>query len=506
MKTKNSIVYEGAVRSIREGEYPVLEEMVPSAHIKRDTVNKDAKTAVSQAVSPLIFRAYDIRGIVNRDLSIPIIREIGRSIGSTALALDQKKLVVAKDSRFSSLPLSEALIEGLCSTGCDVIDIGFMPTPVLYFATHYLETGSGVMITGSHNPIEYNGLKIMLAGKTLSGDAITALHERIINNELSSGEGTCEKFDVSQAYIDKIVENIETEEKKVYKIIVDCSNGVASELAPKLYRALGHEVVELFCNINGSFPNHNPDPSQPENLQDLIRVVRSKNADMGFAFDGDGDRFGIVDNKGNIIVPDRQLMLFAEDVLSRNKGAPIVFDVKCSSHLQEIIEKNGGQAVMCKTGHSFIKSKMQEINAPLAGEMSGHIFFQERWYGFDDALYAGARVLEILTKSNKSIYAIFSSFPNDLATPELKIPLPEQYHDSIMQKIKEAMNFSEAKITTIDGVRVDFSDGWGLVRPSNTSPCLVVRFEAKNEKVMRRIQKDFRDLLNIAVAGMKLPF
>lgn len=506
MKTRSNIVYAGAIQSIMDGEYPALEEMLPSTHAKQNTTHEDSTAVVRREISPLIFRAYDIRGIVNKTLSVPIVKKIGRAIGSVALELDQKKLVVAQDGRLSSPPLGQALIKGLCDAGCDVIDIGVMPTPVMYFATHYLETGSGVMVTGSHNATEYNGFKIMLAGKTLSGSAITALYERIVNNNLNVGKGTCENADISQVYINKIIENIHIEKKKTYKIVVDCGNGVASELAPKLYRAMGHTVEELFCNIDGSFPNHHPDPSQPENLQDLIRVVKSTNADMGFAFDGDGDRLGVVDNKGDIICPDRQLMLFAQDVLSRNKGAPIVFDVKCSRYLKKNIEKNGGQAVMCRTGHSFIKSKMQEIDAPLAGEVSGHIFFKERWYGFDDALYAGARMLEILAKSNKSIHAIFADFPSDLVTPELRIPLPEKYHNAIIQKIKETMSFSDAEITTIDGVRVDFADGWGLIRASNTGPFLVARFEAENEEVMRRIQQDFRDLLNTVEAGIKLPF
>lgn len=509
MQNKKNIVYKGAIQLIRDGEYPALERMLPSTHIKQDTDDTgNSTTEFQQEFLRMIFRAYDIRGIINKTLSTSIAREIGRSIGSAAIALKQKKLVVAQDARFSSFALSEALIEGLCSTGCDVIDIGVMPTPVLYFATHYLETGSGVMVTGSHNSIEYNGFKVMLAGKTLAGDEITALHERIINNNFHSGKGVREKADVSQVYIDKIVESIHIEKKQSYKIVVDCGNGVASQLAPQLYRALGYEVEELFCNIEAGASSPPLDPSQPENLQDLIRTVKEQNADMGFAFDGDGDRFGLVDNKGNIIVPDRQMMLFAQDVLSRNKGAPIIFDVKCSRYLQKIIEENGGQAVMCKTGHSFIKSKMQEKNAPLAGEMSGHIFFKERWYGFDDALYAGARMLEILAKSNKSIDAIFSDFPNDLVTPELKIPLSEKYHNAVMQKIKENMAFSEAEITTIDGIRVDFTDGWGLIRPSNTTPCLVARFEAKDKKVMQRIQKDFRDLLKIVSTDMqmKIPF
>jgi len=384
---------------------------------------------------------------------------------------------VARDGRLSGPELIEALIKGLRASGRDVIDIGMVPTPVLYFATHHLETQSGVMLTGSHNGPEYNGLKIVLDGETLSGDAITKIRDRITNNELSEGQGSLQTTDIGADYLRRITEDVPVALGGAFKIIVDCGNGVAGQLAPQLYRAMGHDVVELFCDIDGKFPNHQPDPSQPENLQTLIEIVKEESADLGFAFDGDGDRLGIVDGAGKIIWPDRQMMLFARDVLSRNQGASIIFDVKCSRYLKEVIEASGGKPLMWKTGHSLIKSKMKEIDAPLGGELSGHIFFKERWYGFDDALYAGARVLEILTNSKGSPTETFAELPEGISTPELRIPLAEKNHAKAMAIMKKKMTFEDAEVTDIDGLRVDFSGGWGLVRPSNTSPFLVARLE-----------------------------
>lgn len=457
-------------------------------------------------ISPLIFRAYDIRGVVDETLSAEVVHVIGRAIGSEAYERGQQSVIVARDGRISSPELGDALIAGLRASGRDVIDIGIVPTPVLYFATHHLETNSGVMLTGSHNGPEYNGLKIVLDGETLSGDAINAIRNRIDNNEMSQGQGNLQVVDIAADYLRRITDDIPVALGGAFRIIVDCGNGVAGQLAPQLYRAMGHDVVELFCDIDGTFPNHHPDPSQPENLQTLIEVVKEEGADLGFAFDGDGDRLGIVDGKGNIIWPDRQMMLFAKDVLSRNQGASIIFDVKCSRYLKEIIESSGGKPLMWKTGHSLIKSKMKEVDAPLAGEMSGHIFFKERWFGFDDALYAGARVLEILTNSKESPAETFSVLPEGLSTPELRIPLAEKDHVKVMQVMEEKMAFEDANVTDIDGLRVDFSDGWGLVRPSNTSPFLVARFEAESEASLQRIQTEFRDLLHSISADLKLPF
>ena len=457
-------------------------------------------------ISPDIFRAYDIRGVVGKTLSATIVREIGRAIGSEANERGQQSIIVARDGRTSSPEFGDALIEGLRASGRDVIDIGVVPTPVLYFATHHLETNSGVMLTGSHNGPEYNGLKIVIDGETLFGEAITAIRNRITNKEMSEGQGCLQAVDVSADYLRRITDDIPVALGGAFRIIVDCGNGVAGQLAPQLYRALGHDVVELYCDIDGKFPNHHPDPSQPENLQSLIEIVKEEGADLGFAFDGDGDRLGIVDGEGNIIWPDRLMMLFARDVLSRNQGASIIFDVKCSRHLKAVINESGGKPLMWKTGHSLIKSKMKEIDAPLAGEFSGHIFFKERWYGFDDALYAGARVLEILTKSKSNPTETFAELPDDISTPELRIPLAEKHHAKVMEIMNKKMTFEDAEVTDMDGLRVDFSDGWGLVRPSNTSPFLVARFEAESDEAMERIQKGFRDLLHSVSADLKLPF
>ncbi len=495
------------------GETPV-EEMSPEASPAQEAspeLSPEPTPAESTAsedveISPEIFRAYDIRGVVSKNFSAAVVREIGRAIGSEAKERGQQGIVVARDGRTSSPELGDALIAGLRASGRDVIDIGVVPTPVLYFATHHLQTNSGVMLTGSHNGPEYNGLKIVLDGETLSGDAIAAIRDRITNKELTEGQGGLEATDVNADYLRKITDDIPVALGGAFKIIVDCGNGVAGQLAPQLYRAMGHDVVELYCDIDGNFPNHQPDPSQPENLQPLIEIVKEEHADLGFAFDGDGDRLGIVDGEGNIIWPDRQMMLFAKDVLSRNQGATIIFDVKCSRHLKAVIEEAGGKPLMWKTGHSLIKSKMKEVDAPLAGEFSGHIFFKERWFGFDDALYAGARALEILTNSKGTPVETFGELPGGIATPELRIPLPEKHHEKAMQIIKDKMAFEAAEITDIDGLRVDFPDGWGLVRPSNTSPFLVARFEAENKEALERIQAGFRDLLQSVSKDLKLPF
>ena len=478
----------------------------PETTLAETADSPDVEVPEQVEISPDIFRAYDIRGVVGETLSAAIVREIGRAIGSEANERGQQGIVVARDGRTSSPELGDALIEGLRASGRDVTDIGVVPTPVLYFATHHLETNSGVMLTGSHNGPEYNGLKIVLDGETLSGEAITAIRNRITNKEISEGQGSLQAADISADYLRRITDDIPVALGGAFRIIVDCGNGVAGQLAPQLYRALGHDVVELYCDIDGKFPNHHPDPSQPENLQSLIEIVKEEGADLGFAFDGDGDRLGIVDGQGKIIWPDRQMMLFARDVLSRNQGASIIFDVKCSRHLKAVIEESGGKPLMWKTGHSLIKSKMKEIDAPLAGEFSGHIFFKERWYGFDDALYAGARVLEILTKSKSSPTETFAELPDDISTPELRIPLAEKHHAKVMEIMKKKMAFEDAEVTDIDGLRVDFSDGWGLVRPSNTSPFLVARFEAESDEAMERIQKGFRDLLHSVSADLKLPF
>ena len=457
-------------------------------------------------VAEVIFRKYDIRGVVGETLTPEIVKKIGLAIGSEAHDADLKSIVVGRDGRHSSPDLSNSLIKGLMAAGIDVIDIGVAPTPVLYFAAHHLKTTSGVMVTGSHNGPEYNGLKVVLGGNTLSEDGIKKLYERINSSEYSSGSGNLSTAEVIPDYIRRITEDIPVALGSSYKLVIDCGNGAASVVASQLFRAIGHDVIELFCELDGSFPNHHPDPSQPENLQPLIDKIKDEQADLGFAFDGDGDRLGVVDGNGTILWPDRQMMVFARDVLSRNQGANIIFDVKCSSHLKKIIEENGGKALMWKTGHSLIKAKMKEVKAPLAGEMSGHIFFAERWYGFDDALYSGARLLEILSNAKTKPADFFAELPDGVSTPELRIDLPESEHPDFMKKLEEKIAFEDAEIITIDGFRVEFSDGWGLVRPSNTTPCLVVRFEANNQDSLSRIQGLFRELLLSINPDLSLPF
>ena len=453
-----------------------------------------------------IFRAYDIRGVVGETLSDEVVTAIGRAIGSEAERLGQRSIVLGRDGRNSSGELSVALVKGLKAAGREVIDIGRVPTPLVYFATHYLGTGSGVMVTGSHNPPEYNGLKIMLDGETLFGDRITALRARAEAGDFVSGSGDFQSVEVTSEYIRRVSEDVPVALGNAFKVVVDCGNGVAGEVAPQLIRALGHNVIELYCDVDGDFPNHHPDPSNLANLTDLVQAVRENDADIGFAFDGDGDRLGVVDGEGTIIFPDRQLMLFAEDVLSRNAGAEIIFDVKCSSRLPKFIEALGGKPVMWKTGHSFIKSKLKETGAPLAGEMSGHIFFKERWYGFDDALYAAARMLEILMGANQPPAEVFKKLPEGVSTPELRVDLQEGEHLALMEKFVSAADFGDATVTTIDGVRVDYPDGWGLIRASNTTPSLVLRFEADDKEGLKRIGGLFKQTLRAIDPDLKLPF
>lgn len=452
-----------------------------------------------------IFKAYDIRGIVGRTLTASVVEQIGQAIGSEARARGMQQVVVARDGRLSGPELLNALAHGITASGCDAIDIGRVPTPVLYFAAHHLGTQTGVMVTGSHNPPEYNGLKIVVAGETFSGPTIQDLRERIVSGRLEHGSGKLSQADVREAYLDRIVGDVRLPRR--LRVIVDCGNGVAGELAPMLFRALGCEVEALFCEIDGNFPNHHPDPSQPKNLVDLITAIKARGADVGFAFDGDGDRLGVVAPGGDIIWPDRQMILFARDVLTRNPGGEIIYDVKCSRSLHTAIEEAGGHATMCKTGHSFIKAKLKSSGGLLAGEMSGHIFFKERWFGFDDGLYAGARLLEILAHDDRASSEIFAALPNTVNTPELQLKFTrEGEHFVLMEELATRAHFPDATVTTIDGLRVDFSDGWGLVRASNTTPCLVMRFEADSDAALARIQGTFRELLNTTRPGLSLPF
>jgi phosphomannomutase/phosphoglucomutase len=451
-----------------------------------------------------IFKAYDIRGIVGKTLTPEVAELIGRAIGTQARALNQRAVCIGRDGRLSGPALAEGLARGLQSAGVDVIDVGRVATPMLYFATHHLNTGSGVMVTGSHNPPEYNGLKMVVAGETLSGEAIQKLRARIEAGDFASGSGSYGKADVAEAYFQRITGDVKL--ARPMNIIVDAGNGVPGAFAPELYRRLGCTVRELFCEVDGSFPNHHPDPSHPENLEDLIHALQSGPEELGLAFDGDGDRLGVVTKAGKIIYPDRQLMLFAADVLSRNPGAQIIFDVKSTRNLFTWIRSHGGQPVLWKTGHSLIKSKMKESGALLAGEMSGHMFFKERWYGFDDGLYAGARLLEYLSK-RPDINAEFAALPDSVNTPELQIKLQEGENYALVDKLQKSARFEGAReVITIDGLRVEYPDGFGLARSSNTTPVIVLRFEADDPAALERIQGDFRRVLLAAKPDAKLPF
>jgi len=439
-----------------------------------------------------IFKSYDIRGIVDTELTASSVRAIGQAIGSEAKDRGRKTIVIARDGRLSGPHLLDALSAGLCDSGCDVIDIGLVPTPLLYFATTAFATGSGVMLTGSHNPPQYNGLKILLAGETLSGPQIVALYERLVDKRLHTGHGTRRTDDIRAQYLERVTSDVHL--ARPLKIVIDCGNGATGEMAPALFKALGAEVTTLFGDIDGHFPNHHPDPSQPDNLRDLQKCVRDNAADVGLAFDGDGDRLAVVAPDGTIIWPDRQLILFARDVLTRHPHGQILYDVKCSRALDEAIKAAGGRPLMWKTGHSFIKARISQGDILLAGEMSGHIFFKERWYGFDDGLYAGARMLELLAKSAESPAAIFAALPNTVNTPEIQIPVTESPH-ALVELLVKAADFPDAVITTIDGLRADFPNGFGLVRASNTTPILVLRFEGTTEEDLQRIQARFRELM-----------
>ncbi len=451
-----------------------------------------------------IFKAYDIRGIVDKTLTPEIVEAVGQAIGSEALVRQQKEIVIGYDGRLSGPKLAAALARGIQSTGIAVIDIGMVATPMVYFAAHHLQTNCGVMVTGSHNPPDYNGLKMVLAGETLSGETIQQLRLRIENGALAQGAGSYRKQDIAQAYIDRIASDIKL--ARPMKIAVDSGNGVAGAYAGKLFRALGCEVQELFCDVDGHFPNHHPDPSVPENLEDLIHALKTGDAELGLAFDGDGDRLGVVTRDGNIIYPDRQLLLFAADVLSRQPGATIIYDVKSTRNLDGWIKNHGGQPLLWKTGHSLVKAKMKETGAPLAGEMSGHVFFKERWYGFDDGLYSGARLLEILSRTDNPS-DVLNALPDSVSTPEQHIQMKEGEPHALIARLQKEARFEGAdNVVTIDGLRVEYPDGFGLMRPSNTTPVIVLRFEADSELALKRIQEEFRRVILAAAPDARLPF
>jgi phosphomannomutase/phosphoglucomutase len=451
-----------------------------------------------------IFKAYDIRGIVNKSLTADVVRQIGHALGSLAVEQGQKAIAVGRDGRLSGPELAGALMDGICAAGIDAIDVGCVPTPLTYFAAYELGCHSCVSVTGSHNPPDYNGLKMVVGGTTLALDAIQDLKKRIEAGDLKHGRGERRAADIKAAYVDKIIGDVKL--ARPMKIVMDCGNGVAGAIAPELFARLGCEIVPLFCEVDGNFPNHHPDPSKPENLADVIRALKETDAEIGIAFDGDGDRLGVVTKDGEIIYPDRQLMLFAADVLSRVPGGQIIYDVKCTRLLAPWIRQHGGVPLMWNTGHALVKAKLKETGAPLAGEMSGHTFFKERWYGFDDGLYTGARLLEILARAADA-NPVLKNLPNSPSTPELNIKMAEGEPFALIDKLKAEGRFEGAEeIITIDGVRVEYKDGFGLARPSNTTPVVVLRFEADNTAALERIQAAFRQALLAVWPGLQLPF
>jgi phosphomannomutase/phosphoglucomutase len=463
-------------------------------------------------ISKSIFKAYDIRGVIGKTLDADAARSIGRAFGSEVRAQGGDAVVVARDGRLSGPELIQALSDGLRAAGVDVVNVGMVPTPVGYFAASVplqLDGGerrvdSCIVVTGSHNPPDYNGFKMVLRSAAIYGEQILALHQRIVDENFSEGSGTYTEYDIADAYLDRIASDVKL--ARPIKIVVDTGNGVAGGLAPKLFKKLGCELVELFTEIDGNFPNHHPDPAHPENLQDVIRALKETDAEIGFAFDGDGDRLGVVTKDGQIIYPDRQLMLFAEEVLSRNKGAQIIYDVKCTRNLAKWVKDKGGEPLMWKTGHSLVKAKLRETGAPLAGEMSGHVFFKDRWYGFDDGLYTGARLLEILTRVADPS-KLLNSLPNSNSTPELQLKLEEGENFELIARLQQNAKFTGADdIVKIDGLRVEYPDGFGLARSSNTTPVVVMRFEADSDEALRRIQEDFRRVIMAEKPDAKLPF
>ena len=454
------------------------------------------------AMNPTIFRAYDVRGTYPDQLNRDVVGALGQAIGTYAKQRGQSTVVTARDGRLSGPDLQDALNQGLIRAGIDVIDVGMVPTPVLYFAALTLGTGSGVMVTGSHNPPDYNGFKMMIGGHTLYGDDITGLYDAIESDSLVVGEGSISEADALIPYLKQITGDVQL--KKPLKIAVDCGNGVAGVCAEALFKQLGCDVVPLYVEIDGTFPNHHPDPSKPKNLVDVITAVKTQHCDVGLAFDGDGDRVGVITEHGELIFADRLMMLLSEDVLSRNAGATIIYDVKCSRHLGPVIKQAGGEPLMWKTGHSLVKAKMKETGALLAGEMSGHIFFKERWLGFDDGLYTAARLLEIFAKSDQPVSVLFDAIPDDVSTPELNIEVPDTEKFAIVERVASIIQAEGLPLSTIDGVRVDLESGWGLIRCSNTTPNLVLRFEAESTEALETIQSTMLTALKKAEPTLEL--
>ena len=434
-----------------------------------------------------IFRANDIRGIAYEDLTEEVVQSLGRALGSEAIDRNIQKFIIGRDGRLSSPEIFDWLSSGIMSAGCNVIDIGIVTSPMFYHSTYELNTSSGVVITGSHNPGNYNGFKIVFNNHSTSSEEILNLKQRILEENFREGKGASEKEDIKESYINRILESIKL--NKNLNISIDCGNGAAGVVAKDVYERLGCNVIELYGELNGSFPNHHPDPSKLENMKDLIKSVKENKCSVGLAFDGDADRLGVISPKGEMIFPDRQMIMFSRQIIQSSPNAKIVFDVKCSKLLSDEIEKLKGKPLICKTGHTFIKQKIRETDALLGGEMSGHIFFNDRWPGFDDGIYAGARMLEIIANSEQK--DPFVSVPNMLSTPEINIPAADEEKFQIVKTFIENSNFNEAKIVGIDGIRVEFEKGWGLLRPSNTSPCLVLRFEAETNDDLNKIKEIF---------------
>lgn len=441
-----------------------------------------------------IFRAYDIRGVVDDGLDANTAYAIGLAVGSEVLTQQLSAIYLGRDGRISSPPLAKALQQGLLDAGCDVIDAGMIPTPVLYHLTSTTAVTSGIMVTGSHNPKHYNGFKTVINGRALAEQTIQVIAQRIISQRLLQGSGKVQRTQHAiAAYIEDVLSKVQL--SRPLKIAIDCGSGIAAAVAPSLFRQLGCDVIELCCDIDGNFPHHHPDPSQVTNLQLLIDTVKEQRADLGFAFDGDADRLGLVTHQGDIVWPDQILMLLAQAILRDHPGATVVYDVKCSRYLQTVIEQNGGKAIMAKTGHSLIKKRMHAESAQLAGEMSGHIFFEDRWYGFDDAMYAGARLLEWLASQTQQLQDLFMALPQSVATPEILLAVADEQKFQLMQSLVAQADFPGAKVISIDGLRVEYPDAWGLVRPSNTTPNLALRFEADTEAALMRIKQQFSQLL-----------
>ncbi|MCP5157855.1 MAG: phosphomannomutase/phosphoglucomutase [Gammaproteobacteria bacterium] len=453
-----------------------------------------------------IFREYDIRGVVDRDLTPDVVRDIGQAVGSLAAERGEHCIAVGRDGRLSSPALCKALKTGICAAGLEVIDLGMVATPLLYYATHTLaDTHAGVMVTGSHNPPDYNGLKVVIDRIALHGEVIRDLRRRIETGDLRHGQGGQRSADIRIEYIRHVGEALLL--SRPLKVVVDCGNAIAAHTAPPLLRNLGCEVVELYCEVDGRFPNHHPDPSIPENLVDLQTAVLEHRADIGLAFDGDADRLGVVTSIGEIIWPDRVLMPLAEEVLAQHPGATIVYDIKCSRHLTRLIERCGGQPILWKTGHSLIKAKMRETGALLGGEITGHLVHADDWFGFDDAFYAAARLLRLLARQSGSSAEFFAAYPTGLTTPELRVDMAEDEPCAFMERLVSQADFGpDAHLVTLDGLRVEFSQGWGLVRASNTTPSLVLRFEADHPDAMSDIQERFRRHLLGLQADLVLPF